>query len=798
MIYGALLVFVFELFVFHAYFARHRAPYFPRHFDQLASYKVVYKGWELVHSQGFVTGMVKTAASSPATGKAVPILATLSSLVFGKHRFAGILVNFAFFLAGQLMVFLFLQRRAGWPLALVGWGLFLAAGTHYYWQGGLDDLRHDYAAMVVFGGSVLALSLLVDKPSRRSMLLLGLMAAVAVVTRAILSVYLLGTLMILLVLFGGARILDRENETAKRRFHFIGLATGLSTLIFVLYIWSHWTKLHNYYVVGHLVGPEKKIRAAEHGLFSIIDHLMFYPLSIYRDHLGPYVIMGLGILLLVFVGLVLWAFATRRPIHWTLRPIQTWLTILVCVSAVVSVVVILTVNIHKSPVVGGVTTIPLILLFSLIFTEAFQRVHAKRSLQVVGLIFAVAGLSLFTYQYQFPNISEGERRELEQVNTLLAGLSSLNPLDVPLKVAWLTIRQDLNRGTLWVYLAEHGESEPDRRFTNFEFGIYPRRQDEVMGVLEKLDVVVAPIEMPPKKGFEFPFISSVRKYRPAWQAYLDKHMLLKFTTRISDDWTFGVYLRCFRLVSINDSGYDEGATSRSIVLGEEPIVIKAYNFDSVARPVQLIAAIGPESIEALASGKLLEYQAGEVRHEIMVGQQTDGQLIIPWNLTPGANTLRLSCKRCGLKAVKGQDGPEPTGLSLHDFRLVPITPLSLGGVTPDKWILASGLDFRAFKPRTAGTVTLVLKVEAPSYWLAATKGTPLEFLLTTKSGLARKIPATFGVNTIRIILRESQENFITGTLTSNFYFIPATVDKTSTDTRKLCCRLMSAEVTPSR
>src|SRR5262249_40016240 len=42
----------------------------------------------------------------------------------------------------------------------------------------------------------------------------------------------------------------------------------------------------HYYVVGHVTGSEKGIRAVEAGLLSQLDHLLFYPKNLYYEHVG--------------------------------------------------------------------------------------------------------------------------------------------------------------------------------------------------------------------------------------------------------------------------------------------------------------------------------------------------------------------------------------------------------------------------------------------------------------------------------------------------------------------------------
>jgi len=60
----------------------------------------------------------------------------------------------------------------------------------------------------------------------------------------------------------------------------------------------NWESIYNYYVIGHGVSPEKDAYARQLGIGSLTDHLLFYPLSILRDHWGIIFLIGSGIAVL--------------------------------------------------------------------------------------------------------------------------------------------------------------------------------------------------------------------------------------------------------------------------------------------------------------------------------------------------------------------------------------------------------------------------------------------------------------------------------------------------------------------
>jgi hypothetical protein len=68
----------------------------------------------------------------------------------------------------------------------------------------------------------------------------------------------------------------------------------------------NWENLYDYYVVGHVLSGEQNVRAAGVGVFSLTDHLLFYPRSLVFDHLGPSFVLAdfsaVAVALMAFIG----------------------------------------------------------------------------------------------------------------------------------------------------------------------------------------------------------------------------------------------------------------------------------------------------------------------------------------------------------------------------------------------------------------------------------------------------------------------------------------------------------------
>ncbi len=200
--------------------------------------------------------------------------------------------------------------------------------------------------------------------------------------RFISVAYLLGFCMTLFVcLFGlwwlwrgrrGERVLLGR---ATRRTAALG---GLLLASGGLPIALNWQAIHNYYVVGHLTGSEKRLRVVEAGIFDLRGHLTYYVRSLSWDHLGrAFLVVSLAV---VVLGLALWFFGRGKTLTAPGRRgwcNSKWLVeTLVCGASIFAPWFILTVDESKSPVVVGVVAPPcLLLLLSLVnaFASRWRR-----------------------------------------------------------------------------------------------------------------------------------------------------------------------------------------------------------------------------------------------------------------------------------------------------------------------------------------------------------------------------------------------------------------------------------------
>jgi hypothetical protein len=512
-----------ELAAFAARFAVLRR-YHPLVHDQLVVYHAVYKAYfSAAGGDSLWTALTGPGQVLLFKGWLVPSLALAFMAILGPHRLSAGLVNFAFFLGGQVLVWRYLSARRGPVIALLGWGLFLLAGSHYFWAGGLDDLRLDYAGLVVFGAVFLALVSFLDAPGRRPFGLCLLAFAAALSTRSITMVYVIGLLFVL-VAFSTLRAWRRPPEDPSRRLAtdlvFLLLGALLEAGLFLLPAWSIFTA----YYVGLKLGPRDLIRQTEAQVVSLADRLLYYPWSA-RPHF-----LLLLVVVATLAAYILMERLRRRPDRappssTDPRSSDTRSLLLVLGAAMLAFYASVTVY-SFSPVVISVLTLPVVVTLASALVDVSQRQVPPQRLRAVAALVAFLGLVNYTVSMlsPHPHLAPPFLRRAETVNTVHRDLQRLLPAPSGrLQILWLLIDPGLNGFAFDIYLYEHGAAAlvPALQQSALStFSIFSLSEVELRAMFDGADVVVARLELGPPPGFAYPFEESLRALESVWRARL--------------------------------------------------------------------------------------------------------------------------------------------------------------------------------------------------------------------------------------------------------------------------------------
>ncbi|HZY84561.1 MAG TPA: hypothetical protein VFE78_07005, partial [Gemmataceae bacterium] len=248
----------------------------------------------------------------------------------------------------------------------------------------------DFPAFCLFGvfvGAVLRSRVLL---SRRWAVAVGAAAAWLVLLRTLTLVYLTGTAALLGLFFLARLWHGRRNPEARRaaarRLTGLALAGAVLAAVAGPVLWDRRAQLTAYYVVGHLTGPERLLRAQKDG-----NAYLYYPSSLLTGHAGPAFLKLAALALLVGAAARL-ARAARPtgPARLEMVPAFAFLA-----AAVAVPLAALTFDMHRSPCAGNVL-LPGLLGLVLAGLVALARLHREgrgRPL-LEGALAALAGVAV--------------------------------------------------------------------------------------------------------------------------------------------------------------------------------------------------------------------------------------------------------------------------------------------------------------------------------------------------------------------------------------------------------------------
>jgi hypothetical protein len=377
--------------LFSAYVRREVAWSYARHFDQTTLLYLAYGVYEEMLRDGPVAALARALRASPPIGATLHLEAALVFLLARPTRLTALAVNWGHFVLLQAAVIAALRARTrGWALPALGLGLVWALRTPFFWVGGLDDFRLDFAACCLYG-TFLALVLRSDLFRHAGWsVAAGLAATWCVLTRSLTSVYLVGLLGLwILVLFfrlwraeGGAARADRG-----RALRGAALCTACLALLALPTLALRARSLWSYYVVGHVTGREGAVHAALSGAGDAWKTIAYYPTSLLASHAGPLFLWLAGGALVVLAL----ARRSRGPGEAEAAPVFAGEAFGFMVSALAVPLAVLTADTAKSPVVGGILVTPLLWAVLLALSRLAPRARPAALWVTSGAVLAAGG-----------------------------------------------------------------------------------------------------------------------------------------------------------------------------------------------------------------------------------------------------------------------------------------------------------------------------------------------------------------------------------------------------------------------
>lgn len=393
---------------------------YPRFHDQATYLDASYRTYEAIRLRGWRMGLLLAAGFHPgsfapaATGALVHLEAATAFFVLGPGRMTALWLGFAHFALLQIVLAWTVRHLSGrWSVALTAVALLLCARAPFREPGGVFDFRLDFITVCLFGAFVCVVVRSGVFAHRRWALVAGIVAAWVIAFRFLTAAYFAPVFAALVLLVGRSR---RRN---------VLLAGGVAAALSAGILWHHRASLQAYYVQGHLHGPDRYIRAKRGGIVSAWDGLTFYPRSLVADQCGP-------VFFVVAAAVVLASWHPRNPADEagkpgarragvTLDPAR-WRFAALCV---VIPLLVLTADVDKSRVVGGIMVPPLVWLVLLPAIGMHARAAAdapppalKHRLTVLAIVSLAAALGCQISRYMGSERPSRHRADVLRVTAL--------------------------------------------------------------------------------------------------------------------------------------------------------------------------------------------------------------------------------------------------------------------------------------------------------------------------------------------------------------------------------------------
>jgi hypothetical protein len=514
--------------LFAAYVRREVAWAYAPNYDQTALLQLTYKTYEQIRRDGPWAALTHALRTLPPTGATLHLEAAFLFVLTGPSRLAALGVNWLHFAALQVAVVAAVRSRAGGRrLPALALGLVWCLATPFYYAGGLDDFRFDFAGWCLYG-TFLALVMCSGMFRRHGVsLAAGAVATLCVLTRSLTSVYFGGVMTVWIAVVAW-RLWRAPDDAAradrKRQLGGALLCAACLVLVALPSLAVRARSLWNYYVVGHVTGAEHAVRKAESGITGGLDALWYYPSSLFANHAGG-VFLWTACAAIALLALFPRPRAERTRSQPGFPPEAPWFAAL---SAAIPLIV-LTADEAKSVIVGGILAPPL--LWAAVLAAAGLAGRSRpEALRVVAAGVLAIGAAFQVARLTGPAPSRIDRAARLEVSRLHDDVAL-----VARERGWAETRLLADRKgdyvpATFVAAYERQGIALDIRYPMGEI-VWEPTDAEVDEALDRSELVIVTME-PPPPHWTYPYDRKLAALRPWLLDYCGRQLSLVGTYRV--------------------------------------------------------------------------------------------------------------------------------------------------------------------------------------------------------------------------------------------------------------------------
>jgi hypothetical protein len=767
------IIFV-EFVLFRTYLAREINWNYPTFSDQAGYLKLSYQLLELILNQDYrnIINLLKTLPQ----GILFPLQGALYFLFTGASRSNALTINFIYFGLTQIVVFLLVNSFAKKiSISYFCVGLLLLVPTTFFWAGGITDYRIDFLAFCVY---LIYLCVVIKSEmflSKKWSSIVMIIACSLVLFRFIALTYILATLIILFIIFLIILLLTKsevEKAKSKTRLMNMILNGGLIGIVLMFVFYLNRKALYGYYFVGHLLGDEKEMRAREVGITDIWGHLTYYPISLIKDHLGI-----LAVLVLVIIILLILLRTINNTRYKATYNMDSMLNNIFLFLSFFIPLVILTLNISKSPVVANILVGPIILFATFgIFYLSKEHKYRKFVICLSAMVFCV-GIANFVLQTSShtPNyINKNDSKVLNQMYQDIGDYIISNKIKEPILsvdqvVDYLSsdILQDIYYEKTGIFI-----SAKSGLGSSFAVG----DDTKYLQVIKQSDVVIFNNGVYPNEASSaYPFNNHISKLKPELLRYLDSEMLLLDNYRFFDQ-QFNVYVKPKIRLSGNSGSWllAKGAQIEvpKEILDKTPVIFMSGARNSyVKNPSPYAQTVDGKSITA----KTILDEKNYFIYFFLPEHYQEGSLKFNVNFKDYFIPEKIGLNNDTRELAQEMPSILQPIISRTDLTFPNDSGL-LHGVYSDGWVGNDGFSTELIMPAKSSSSVLKLNISVPEILMSAELHVDISFL---DSDTVIRKNLVVGENNLVIDIPKDVINsrFIGITVKPSFSFVPGIEDK---------------------
>lgn len=540
LIAGYLAICAAELVLFTRYYDRCFASFHPLNWDQSPTIVDIYTANSDLDTDGIATLMKPSSSIYDCAMKGISLqYVGLTNLrLFGESRLSLSLINIVFLFVGQTALAWFLYNRWGVAGAMSGIGFLLLSGTHYFWAGGLDDLRFDYSGMTILGTGFLACVSYFERPSASNWIIAILAIALVTLTRSIAIVYLIGMVGISLVCdLLLATLLGNKPKLMENLVSDCRLLAGI-VVVCISFFALHWKSVSEYYL-NCVSSGESTVRWLAEGSGNDIQSRIDYYASSFGDHFST--IFRLLLVLSAAALVVLVINRVRRAPASSDQNFQYRLFLLA--GALFLSVVLPCLSYGPSPLVIGVLTVPMAAIAAAAMSSLFRIAGNKWVMVSASVLVLSFGMLRYTRELSTEASAKVDLAFESQLARHLASTAKIldeTKFSKQPVVAWMLIHDAFIPSVLEIYEIEH-----ELPFTKIhsQMGAVHDVTNETIDVMLTQDVVIT-YSKTPTQSSHWPFDQHREDTRSRWEPKLnDDYVKLVETEFPSKGYSVGTYVK---------------------------------------------------------------------------------------------------------------------------------------------------------------------------------------------------------------------------------------------------------------